>query len=51
VNLPDEDNPAGDHFLVLGAILLVAGAFMLHCYFDRSGRDKPFVAKILSGLW
>lgn len=47
--LPDEDHPAGPEYLALGVVAIVLGAFMLHLYFDRSGRSKPFAYKLLPG--
>lgn len=47
--VPDEDHPAGKAYVVLGVAFLVIGAFLIHCYYDRSGRGRPFVTKLLPG--
>lgn len=47
--MPSKDSPAGHEFLVLGVALVIVGAFLIHCYYDRSGRAKPFLLRFLPG--
>lgn len=47
--MPTQERPAGDLWLVLGVALIIAGSLMLHGYFDRSGRSRPWVTKLLPG--
>ena len=47
--MPDKDSPAGHEYLVIGVVLLIIGSWLIHCYYEKSGRSRPFIAKALPG--
>jgi len=50
VAAPDDDTPGiGPLGLVLGCVLIIAGSLLLHAYFEASGRNRPWLVKLLPG--
>ncbi|MGH9070993.1 MAG: hypothetical protein ACRDX8_07495 [Acidimicrobiales bacterium] len=41
--------PAPGEYLIAGLVALVVGSWLIHEYFESSGRNKPFLMAMVPG--